>query len=120
MPRFPVTALRSVDLGTPDLALSERFYCETWGLEPVARSEGVVYLRATGGDRLVPWDIKRRKIGSRMAGRLHSNRRPMLYLRMRDCRVVRLRPSREAAPSGPDIFPLACFSAWRICSRSAC
>ena len=53
MPRFPVTALRSVDLGTPNTELSERFYCETWGLEPVARADGVVYLRATGADHHV-------------------------------------------------------------------
>jgi catechol 2,3-dioxygenase len=53
MPRFPVTALRSVDLGTPNPDASERFYCETWGLEPTARTEGVVYLRATGSDHHV-------------------------------------------------------------------
>jgi catechol 2,3-dioxygenase len=53
MARFPVTALRSVDLGTPDPALSERFYCETWGLELTARAEGVVHLRATGADHHV-------------------------------------------------------------------
>ncbi|CCE05559.1 putative Metapyrocatechase (MPC) (CatO2ase) (Catechol 2,3-dioxygenase) [Bradyrhizobium sp. STM 3843] len=53
MPRFPVTALRSVDLGTPDLARSEAFYCSTWGLERVDDAEGVVYLRATGSDHHV-------------------------------------------------------------------
>jgi catechol-2,3-dioxygenase len=53
MTRFPVTALRSVDIGTPDLALSERFYTSTWGLEVVARSEGAVYLRASGTDHHV-------------------------------------------------------------------
>ena len=36
MPRFPVTALRSVDLGTPDLDLSEHFYTTVWGLDLVA------------------------------------------------------------------------------------
>lgn len=53
MTRFPVTALRSVDLGTPDLARSEAFYCETWGLERVGGADGVVYLRATGSDHHV-------------------------------------------------------------------
>jgi catechol-2,3-dioxygenase len=53
MTSIPVTALRSVDIGTPDLALSERFYKSTWGLEVVARSEGVVYLRASGTDHHV-------------------------------------------------------------------
>ena len=48
MPRFPVTALRSVDLGTPDLDLSEHFYTTVWGLDLVTREAGVVYLRATG------------------------------------------------------------------------
>ncbi|MGC2774627.1 MAG: VOC family protein [Bradyrhizobium sp.] len=53
MTRFPVTALRSVDLGTPDLARSEAFYRETWGLERVAAADGVVHLRATGSDHHV-------------------------------------------------------------------
>jgi catechol 2,3-dioxygenase len=53
MTRFPVTALRSVDLGTPDLARSEAFYRDVWGLERVATSEDVVYLRATGSDHHV-------------------------------------------------------------------
>jgi catechol 2,3-dioxygenase len=53
MTRFPVTALRSVDLGTPDLARSEAFYRETWGLERVAAADGALYLRATGSDHHV-------------------------------------------------------------------
>jgi catechol 2,3-dioxygenase len=53
MRRFPVTALRSVDIGTPDVALSERFYTLTWGLDVVARNEGAVYLRASGTDHHV-------------------------------------------------------------------
>jgi catechol 2,3-dioxygenase-like lactoylglutathione lyase family enzyme len=53
MTRFPVTALRSVDLGTPDLDRSERFYTEVWGLEVVARHEGAIYLRASGSDHHV-------------------------------------------------------------------
>jgi catechol 2,3-dioxygenase len=53
MTRFPVIALRSVDIGTPDLALSERFYTSTWGLDVAARDEGAVYLRTTGTDHHV-------------------------------------------------------------------
>jgi catechol 2,3-dioxygenase len=53
MSRFPVTALRSVAIGTPDLALSERFYTAVWGLEVAARQGEAVYLRATGADHHV-------------------------------------------------------------------
>jgi len=53
MTRFPVTALRSVDLGTPDLARSEAFYRQTWGLERAAEADGVIHLRATGSDHHV-------------------------------------------------------------------
>lgn len=53
MPRFPVTALRSVDLGTPDIDVSAKFYCDVWGLERVAEVAGVVYLRAGGSDHHV-------------------------------------------------------------------
>lgn len=50
MTRFPITALRSVELGTPDIETSEQFYVSVWGLEVAARSNGVVYLRASGSD----------------------------------------------------------------------
>jgi catechol-2,3-dioxygenase len=53
MTRFPVIALRSVDLDTMDLARSERFYVDVWGLEVIARSAGRVYLRASGSDHHV-------------------------------------------------------------------
>ncbi|MBR0755459.1 VOC family protein [Bradyrhizobium jicamae] len=53
MPRFPVTALRSVDLGTPDIDVSAKFYCDVWGLERVAEVAGVIYLRASGSDHHV-------------------------------------------------------------------
>lgn len=53
MTRFPVIALRSVDLGTPDLDRSERFYVSVWGLDVVARHNGAVYLRASGSDHHV-------------------------------------------------------------------
>ena len=53
MTRFPVTALRSVHLGTPDIETSEQFYVSAWGLDVAARSNGVVYLRAGGSDHHV-------------------------------------------------------------------
>jgi catechol 2,3-dioxygenase-like lactoylglutathione lyase family enzyme len=53
MTRFPVIALRSVDLDTTDLERSEKFYVDVWGLEVVARSAGRAYLRATGSDHHV-------------------------------------------------------------------
>jgi catechol-2,3-dioxygenase len=53
MTRFPISALRSVDLGTPDIDRSERFYVAVWGLEVAARQNGAVYLRAGGSDHHV-------------------------------------------------------------------
>jgi catechol 2,3-dioxygenase-like lactoylglutathione lyase family enzyme len=53
MPHFPVCALRSVELGTPDLDLSVHFYTAVWGLDVADREGGVVYLRATGADHHV-------------------------------------------------------------------
>lgn len=53
MTHFSVTALRSVDLDTPDLARSETFYTSVWGLDLVARLDGVSYLRAGGSDHHV-------------------------------------------------------------------
>jgi catechol-2,3-dioxygenase len=50
---FPVIAIRSVDLGVPDIARAEAFYTGTWGLEVAARQGGAVYLRATGPDHHV-------------------------------------------------------------------
>jgi catechol-2,3-dioxygenase len=53
MTYFPVCALRSVEVGTPDPALSERFYTGVWGLTVAARDEGAVYFAATGSDHHV-------------------------------------------------------------------
>jgi catechol 2,3-dioxygenase-like lactoylglutathione lyase family enzyme len=50
---FPVIAIRSVDLGVPDIARAEAFYTGTWGLEVAAREDRAVYLRATGPDHHV-------------------------------------------------------------------
>ena len=53
MSRFPVSALRSVDLGTPDLGRSAEFYQKVWGLDIVEQSGESIYLRATGADHHV-------------------------------------------------------------------
>lgn len=43
-----IAGLRSVALAVPDVDASARFYTEVWRLDEVARSNGSVYLRATG------------------------------------------------------------------------
>ena len=53
MTHFPVSALRSVELETPDLGRSEQFYTSVWGLNLVTRHDGVTYLRASGRDHHV-------------------------------------------------------------------
>ena len=53
MSQFPISAIRSVEIGTPDLEKAESFYTDVWGLEVVARQGGAVYLRATGRDHHV-------------------------------------------------------------------
>ncbi len=53
MPDFPVTSIRSVELGVPDVARAEAFYCGVWGLTVADRQGQVVYLRATGADHHV-------------------------------------------------------------------
>lgn len=47
---YPVAALRSVELGVPNLAASVDFYTRVWGLDLVAEVDGKVYLAATGND----------------------------------------------------------------------
>jgi catechol 2,3-dioxygenase-like lactoylglutathione lyase family enzyme len=53
MSQFRVSAVRSVEIGTPDLEKAESFYTEVWGLEVVDRQGDAVYLRATGPDHHV-------------------------------------------------------------------
>ena len=43
-----VTGLRSIEYGMPDIRQAARFFEESWGLAPVATTEGAIYLRATG------------------------------------------------------------------------
>lgn len=45
-----VSALRSVEMGLPDVAAAEKFYTDTWLLTVAAREGGSVYLRGTGAD----------------------------------------------------------------------
>lgn len=74
MTNFPVTALRSVDLETPDIGRSEHFYTSVWGLDLVTRHEGITYLRASGTDHHV---VALRQAGcpalSAITFRLHSD-----------------------------------------------
>lgn len=50
MARFPVTALRSVDLVVPDLDAAIDFHVRIWGLALVERAAGAAWLRGTGRD----------------------------------------------------------------------
>ena len=43
-----VNALRSVEIGVPDVAAAERFYTGTWNLSVAARTARTVYLRGSG------------------------------------------------------------------------
>ena len=43
-----VHALRSVEIGVPDMAAAEAFYVNTWYLTVAARTASTVYLRGTG------------------------------------------------------------------------
>lgn len=52
-PDYPVAALRSVALSTPDLETARAFYTETWQLELVAQAPGRAYLAASGDDAYV-------------------------------------------------------------------
>lgn len=45
-----VSALRSVALNVPDLAVAEHFYTTIWHLDVVAKTEQAIYFRGTGSD----------------------------------------------------------------------
>lgn len=45
-----VSALRSVALTVPDLALAEDFFSRTWHLQVVARTDNAIYFRGAGSD----------------------------------------------------------------------
>jgi catechol 2,3-dioxygenase len=48
-----VSALRSVALNVPDLALAENFYTQIWHLDVVSKTDTAIYFRATGADHHV-------------------------------------------------------------------
>ncbi|SOC82344.1 catechol 2,3-dioxygenase [Ensifer adhaerens] len=50
MSDFPITALRSVEISTPDIETSVAFYTKVWGLEIAARQNDKVFLSASGDD----------------------------------------------------------------------
>lgn len=50
MDRFPIEALRSVDLSVPDLGAATDFYTHVWGSRIAEEVPGCVRLRGTGGD----------------------------------------------------------------------
>jgi len=45
-----ISALRSVALNVPDLAVAEHFYTTIWHLDVVAKTEQAIYFRGTGSD----------------------------------------------------------------------
>ncbi|WP_027487309.1 VOC family protein [Allorhizobium undicola] len=47
---FPVEALRSVELGVPDIGASVEFYTKTWGLQVVQQDADKVFLAGSGDD----------------------------------------------------------------------
>src|SRR5262245_13230598 len=48
MTNAKVTGVRSIELGVPHLDRAAAFYSHVWGLDPVARENGTVHLRANG------------------------------------------------------------------------
>ena len=103
MSGFPVTALRSVEITTPQLAGSVEFYSKVWGLDVVAEADGTVYLAATGSDfhvlELTPGEATSlRKISFRVRSREHQQR---LFARAQQagCEVISS-PAQSPAPSG--------------------
>ncbi|HEV2154679.1 VOC family protein [Bradyrhizobium sp.] len=107
MPNFPVMALRSVEITTPQLAGSVEFYSKVWGLDVVAEADGTVYLAATGSDfhvlELTPGEATSfRKISFRVRSGEDLQR---LFARARQagCEVISS-PALSLAPSGGTSF----------------
>ena len=104
---FPVTALRSVEIVTPQPAGSVDFYTRIWGLDFAAEADGTFYLAATGRDfhvlELTPGErTSLRKVSFRTRSRedLHA-----LFARAREagCEIISP-PAPSSAPSGGDSF----------------
>jgi catechol-2,3-dioxygenase len=107
MPDFPVAALRSVEIATPDIAGSVEFYTKVWGLDFVAEADRTVYLAATGHDfhvvELTPGErpsLVKVSFRTRSREDLQS-----LFTRARQagCSVISP-PSPSHAPSGGESF----------------
>ncbi|MDF0519191.1 VOC family protein [Bradyrhizobium yuanmingense] len=107
MPAFPVTALRSVEITTPQLAGSVEFYSKVWGLDVAAEAGDTVYLAATGSDfhvlELTPGEATSlRKISFRV--RSHDDlHRLFARTRQAGCEVISS-PAPSPAPSGGTSF----------------
>jgi catechol 2,3-dioxygenase len=107
MSDFPVTALRSVEIVTPQPAVSVEFYTRVWGLDFAAEADGTVYLAATGRD----FHVLELTLGEQTALRKLSFRARSradlqnLFARAQaaGCEIIsRLAPS--SAPSGGESF----------------
>jgi len=107
MSDFPVAALRSVEIATPQPSGSVDFYTKVWGLDFAAEADGTVYLAATGKDfhvlELTPGDRPSlRKVSFRIRSREDLHR---LFARAQQagCKVVSP-PGPSHAPSGGESF----------------
>ncbi|MEY9728451.1 catechol-2,3-dioxygenase [Bradyrhizobium yuanmingense] len=107
MPDCPATALRSVELTTPQLAGSVEFYSKVWGLDVAAEAGGTVYLAATGSDfhvlELTPGEATSLcKISFRVRS-LDDLHRLFARARHAGCEVISA-PASSPAPSGGTSF----------------
>ena len=103
MSNFPIVALRSVELSTPDINQSVDFYTRVWGLDVVAELDGKVFLAASGDDfhvlELKPGEhVELRKTTFRTQS---SHCLDALFQRVKEagCTVLR-EPGEADAPSG--------------------
>jgi len=107
MSDFPVAALRSVEIGTPQPTGSVDFYTKIWGLDFAAEANGTVYLAGTGRDfhvlELTPADQTcLRKVSFRVRSREDLQN---LFARVQqaECEIVSP-PAPSSAPSGGESF----------------
>ncbi|MDH0126868.1 VOC family protein [Brucella pituitosa] len=103
MSNFPVVALRSVELSTPDIDQSVDFYTRVWGLDVVAELDGKVFLAASGDD----FHVLELKPGEQVELRKTTFRTQSAYcldalfqrVKEAGCTVLR-EPGEADAPSG--------------------
>ncbi len=107
MADFPVAALRSVEITTPQPSVSIDFYKNVWGLDLAAEAGETIYLAATGKDfhvlELTPGDrAALRRISFRVRSRDDLHR---LFARTQEagCKVISP-PAPSRAPSGGESF----------------